>query len=168
MPKKTKRAQARRTQTKPVVYKVMPLSPFAAFIAISGHAKRLSQTAFSYSDGLGTYTLIVGEGAVKLECRVGGVVIYAHTLGLAHMRPENIDRIAALRAMPVNATATPRSRNNRADPVRKLRVGNETANEVAAVRNFRQATRSQVHVMSRKACDDMAFGRVPGHIGDLK
>lgn len=172
MTKMTKRMKPRQPQkNRAAVYRFEPLSPLRAFKAIVSQAERLNATAFVYSDGIATYSLTVGEAMVRLECGVGGVRIYSHCYQLATLRPEYARQVLALLTTPVGGriTATPTAKAPvRTETVAKLKLGSETDKDRAAMQNFRQSRRGQVHVASRKQCSDMAFGRSPGHIGDLK
>lgn len=142
-----------------------------AFEAIITQGQRKSLTTFVYSDQVATYSLWLGEGTVRLECHVASVRIYSHSSNLASVLPRYAKKLSRLRAVEIGAlTSTIRelARGNSSQDTQKG-VNVRSAPEVRdAAKNFRESTRAQAHVRSRKPCDDMAFGRGPGHIGDLK
>jgi hypothetical protein len=165
MPRHTKLLKpCQPKKNKAAVHTFQPLSPFQAFKAIVKQSERLSSTTFCYSEGIGVYWLFVYEGTVRLECRVGRVRAYVRSYQIGELHHEYADQILAiLKTRKVN-----REVRAPADTVTLLKMGNETARDRAAAQKFREATRSQVHVMSRRPSSDMLLGHTPGHIGDLK
>jgi hypothetical protein len=155
-----------------------PLPVDRAFGLVLASKDQPSPDELVYSDGVGVYRLRLVELHWMIECSVGRKIVYRKFMPVQDLLPRYKNKLnerlkCVIPLIEAKSKITIASENKGGDgskqkPNSSLTPAINARADAAANKRFYLASRSQVSVASQLACDDIRFGRSPGHVGDLK